>query len=266
MTPPTKAVTALHVPHAPIRVTADGDHLFFRIFKYGNSDQNLTCTNNQSYTEGSFVLFVNVTVHEHLSVSQLGLDGLYGGTLVQRALLGSWSDQQTTTPKFSETASAQVRQRPKDVVASSALSTAAQDAVREIKKLSGLTNEEIAPLVGVSRRSLQAWLAGETISARKDRRLRALIDAIRKISPGNASLTRRRLFDRAYGNVRPYDLLVEEHFAEAVDVILGRRTKGQDRVQSTALYGLEIQLNHNEARVDLPKRGNNLRLSGPLKR
>lgn len=45
--------------------------------------------------------------------------------------------------------------------------TSAQEALAEIRAISALTNEEIAPLAGVSRRSIQAWVAGESISARK---------------------------------------------------------------------------------------------------
>ena len=84
--------------------------------------------------------------------------------------------------------------------------TPAQKMAAELRRVSGLTNEEIAPLLGVSRRSLQSWIAGESISARKEARLRAVLDAIRQVAAGSAVETRERLLARAPHSVRAYDL------------------------------------------------------------
>jgi len=54
--------------------------------------------------------------------------------------------------------------------------TAATELLDRIQKVSGLTLEMIAPLAGVSRRSLQSWRRGAAISRRKEERLRVLAD------------------------------------------------------------------------------------------
>ena len=143
--------------------------------------------------------------------------------------------------------------------------TVAQDAIAEIRALSGLKNEEIAPLAGVSRRSIQAWVAGEQISARKEQRLRALCDAVRALATSNPEMTRRRLFDHTAGNVRAYDLMVEGRFGEAVDLVMGRRATVLMPAAPQA-HDLASQLDHHEGQVELPPGRLDRRFSGRLRR
>jgi hypothetical protein len=151
-----------------------------------------------------------------------------------------------------------------EIAAPSPAPTAAQEAVTRIRALSNLTNEEIAPLAGVSRRSLQAWIAGEPISARKEQRLRQLQNAISEVADASPALTRRRLLDRMPGHVRPYDLLAEARFEEAVDLGLGRHRY----VASPPSSGqtLAEQLDHHEHRVNLPPGRLDRRFAGRLQR
>jgi DNA-binding transcriptional regulator YiaG len=143
--------------------------------------------------------------------------------------------------------------------------TAAQEAIAEIRSISGLTNEEIAPLVGVSRRSVQSWLAGERISARKDQRLRMLRDAIRALAAIDSETTRRRLLNHAPGNVSAYNLLAEGRFSEAEDLALGRHAAVASPASSQA-QSLAAQLDHYEGHVELPSERLDRRLSGRLRR
>ena len=145
------------------------------------------------------------------------------------------------------------------------LRTAARAAIEELQAVSGLTKEEIAPLAGVSRRSIQAWVAGESISARKEQRLRALLDAIRALADTDAEMTRRRLLDRVPGDVRPYDVLADGRFDEAVDLALRRRQPGPvpAALQAQDLYA---QLDHNEGRVELQAERLDRRFSRQLRR
>jgi hypothetical protein len=99
--------------------------------------------------------------------------------------------------------------------------TTAQLLLAKIQSRSELTLEEIAPLLGVSRRSLQNWRAQRQISARKEQRLRDLADALDALPIGDARQTRRMLFDRIPGNVRPYDLLAEGRFDAAYSMMTG---------------------------------------------
>ena len=98
---------------------------------------------------------------------------------------------------------------------------AAQALLRKVQSRSGLTLEEIAPLLGVSRRSLQHWRAQGHISARKEQRLRSLCDALDSVPITNSPNMRRRLLDRVQGKVRPYDLLAEGRFDAAYSLITG---------------------------------------------
>jgi hypothetical protein len=143
--------------------------------------------------------------------------------------------------------------------------TAAQAAVAEIRVVSGLTNEEIAPLAGVSRRSLQAWVAGEAISARNEQRLRSLLDAIRRLATADPHKTRARLLDRESGNVRVYDLLAEARFEQAIDLASGRRTDTPAPAAPQA-QDLYAQLSHIEDRVELTPGRLDRRFSGRLQR
>ena len=184
--------------------------------------------------------------------------------LVRKAWLDSWSNRITASPHvlvIRPQATPVVRQM--GILA--APRTTAQRTVTELRSLSGLTNEEIAPLAGVSRRSLQAWLAGAAISARKEQRLRALVDAVRSLAARDAVTTRDRLLDRAPGCVRPYDLMVEGRFEAAVDLALGRRSNAPSPA-SRSTYDLATQLDHVEDRVDVPEGRLNRRLSGSLRR
>lgn len=141
----------------------------------------------------------------------------------------------------------------------------ARSAITDIHDISQLTNEEIAPLVGVSRRSVQAWVAGGRISARKEQRLYALRDALREISDGEPQITRERLFRRLPGNVRPYDLLAEGRCAEAVDLALDRRPALPVAARARA-HDLYAQLNHIEDHVELPPERVDRRFVGRLRR
>lgn len=85
----------------------------------------------------------------------------------------------------------------------------------EIQARSSLTLEEIASVLGTSRRSLQKWKAGEAINSQNERRLRDVAEFIRQIDAGNARTTRDRLMTRSEGRLSAYDLLREQRFDAA---------------------------------------------------
>jgi hypothetical protein len=94
--------------------------------------------------------------------------------------------------------------------------TAAICALERIKNGSGLTIEALAPLVGVSRRTLHLWLSGGQISQRNEERLRALAESIEAIAAVAPETTRERLMERIPGFPRIYDLLAEGRFESAI--------------------------------------------------
>lgn len=144
--------------------------------------------------------------------------------------------------------------------------TLAQAAIEEIKALSGLTNELIAPLVGVSRRSLQAWIAGESISQPREQRLLELRATLRTLDAGNADATYRRLMDRAPGRVRVYDLLASGRFDTAVDIATGRRSAVPSRTHRVEKESLAVQLSRLEDRVEVAEPLSTGQFAGRLRR
>lgn len=100
--------------------------------------------------------------------------------------------------------------------------TTAQRLLEDIRNRSRLTLEEIGPLVGVSRRSLQNWRAGEVISARKEQRLRDIADTFESLQQKDARDLRHLLFERSDHGIRPYDLLAEGQFGTAYFAVTGQ--------------------------------------------
>jgi hypothetical protein len=119
----------------------------------------------------------------------------------------------------------QVRELPTE----SSIQSPVQALIEQVRKISGLTLEEISPLLGVSRRSLQHWLSGHQISARNEQRLRALADTLSSLpTTADPATSRHRLLQRKADGVRAYDLLAEGQFSAAVELITGRGpTPGQ---------------------------------------
>jgi len=208
-----------------------------------------------------FVVLTFALVGDHYIVS--------GGTLAQCIMLGS-SFRMPYDSATSSKPSLLVRGQNDHVgniltEVEHQSQTAAQAAVEGIRTIAKLTHEEIAPLAGVSRRSIQAWLAGEPISARKEQRLRAVLDAIRELAASDPQTTRGRLFDRQRGQISAYDLLAEGRFEDAKALVLGhqRNVSGQAIPQAQNLYA---QLDRHEGRVELPAEPLNRRFSGRLRR
>lgn len=124
--------------------------------------------------------------------------------------------------------------------------TAAQELVESIHARSGLKLEEIATLLGATRRSVQHWRAGGAINAANERRLRLLETAIARIDAGDRPATRKRLLDRVDGEVSPFDLLAEERFDLAVAVSTGKRPSATPVEGDGARHELAARFSANE--------------------
>jgi transcriptional regulator with XRE-family HTH domain len=102
---------------------------------------------------------------------------------------------------------------------------ATRSAVMEVRRLSGLTWEQLARLFGVARRSLHFWASGKRLNAVNEERLRRLLAVLRKADRGFAVLNRAMLLEDRDG-VIPLDLLVGgeyDAFLELVGAGSGRR-------------------------------------------
>ncbi len=99
-------------------------------------------------------------------------------------------------------------------IASISSPEATQKALSELRRLSGLTWEQLAKLFNVSRRSLHFWASGQPLSRFNEEHLYRLLGTIRYVDQGNASLNRRLLL-RPDGNGNPFfDLLVAGKYEE----------------------------------------------------
>jgi len=97
------------------------------------------------------------------------------------------------------------------------------DALERIRARSGLTLEQIAPLAGVSRRSVQKWRAGEPISGRKAARLRAVADFLEMLGATEPRDIQTLLFAHKPHEISLYDLLREGRFESAIAQVTGAR-------------------------------------------
>ena len=140
-----------------------------------------------------------------------------------------------------------------------------QRMCQELRQISGLTNEEIAPMLGVSRRSFQSWLSGGSISARKEARLRAIVDTVKQVATADRSTTRSRLLTREKYSVSVFDLLSEGRFDSALDLALGRRNS-KSSTQANTAESLAIQFERDQSSIPRSDIKLNRRLSKPIRR
>lgn len=97
---------------------------------------------------------------------------------------------------------------------------AAGKRIAEARRLSGLTWEELAYAMGVTRRTLHLWANGRPISATNEGRLTRLLAAIRAVDRGTARGTRTKIVAPAEvdGHL-PLDLLTEGRFTDFIAVV-----------------------------------------------
>ncbi|MGB8699747.1 MAG: hypothetical protein WCD18_10055 [Thermosynechococcaceae cyanobacterium] len=89
-----------------------------------------------------------------------------------------------------------------------------QTTINELKRLSGLTWEQLAKIFNVSRRSLHFWASGKPISPFNEEHLRRFLATIRYINRGSADLNRSALLEPRHGSMIPLDLLVAGKYEE----------------------------------------------------
>ena len=97
---------------------------------------------------------------------------------------------------------------------------ATRQAVSELRRISGLTWEQLAGLFGVSRRSVHFWASGKPLNATNHQRLMRVLDVVRGADRGTAGSTRAALLDARKGTTA-FELLADQRFREA-RVALGR--------------------------------------------
>ena len=91
------------------------------------------------------------------------------------------------------------------------------EAIMEVRRLSGLTWEQLGKLFDVSRRSVHHWANGKPLAADRERTLRRMLAAVRHLDRGSQADTRALLLtiDPSRG-ASAFDLLKDGRFHEAM--------------------------------------------------
>lgn len=96
---------------------------------------------------------------------------------------------------------------------------APRDVIFELRHLTGLTWDNLAELLSVTRRSLHLWANGGSMNTPNERRVRDLLSAMRAIDRGTARENRSLLLTRHPDGRSLQDLLRESHFDQAIKLV-----------------------------------------------
>ena len=93
-------------------------------------------------------------------------------------------------------------------------------AILELRRVSGLTWDQLARLFGTTRRSLHFWATGKPLTPAHEERLHRLLATIRRLDRGSAHANRTLLLGAHDDGCIPLDLLMAEQY-ERVLALLG---------------------------------------------
>lgn len=99
--------------------------------------------------------------------------------------------------------------------------TPAGAALGELRRLSGLTWDELARVFGVSRRSLHFWASGASMARGDEEHLQRVLAVVRKIDRGTASANRAALLSSRQDGSLPLELLVAKDCERIISVLGG---------------------------------------------
>lgn len=98
---------------------------------------------------------------------------------------------------------------------------AARENLYEVRRLTGLTWDELAGLLEVDRRTLHNWSQGGPVRSANQTRLAELLSVLRYIDRGSAEANRLALNKPDATGTTPLALLIQGRFQEA-QIVLGR--------------------------------------------
>lgn len=94
----------------------------------------------------------------------------------------------------------------------------------QLRRAAGFTWDQLARLFGVSRRAVHFWASGQPMAAENEERLHRLLAFVAEVDRGAPAETRAALLTVGAGGVRPFDLLGESRYEEAVAMLGGGAT------------------------------------------
>ncbi|MDH3598136.1 MAG: helix-turn-helix domain-containing protein [Candidatus Tectomicrobia bacterium] len=180
---------------------------------------------------GSDTVFENVTT----SAREPMLGRVYIGFI---CVAGAFSTLDAT----SEEGFNQVNLRPQEQTNSGSLapeSLSSSPAIMELRRLSGLTWDQLARLFDVSRRSLHFWASGKPLNAVNEEHLYKLLATIHEIDRGSTRENRSLILGVLEDGTMPFDLLADGQYEHVLALLGPGRTP--ERPKRVAL-SVEAQL------------------------
>jgi len=95
----------------------------------------------------------------------------------------------------------------------------AGSAIMELRRLSGMTWDQLAALFDVSRRTVHFWASGKALNAANEMRLYRILSTVRRIDRGSAQENRDALLSAQADGIVPMDLLRADHYVEVIDAL-----------------------------------------------
>jgi DNA-binding transcriptional regulator YiaG len=92
-------------------------------------------------------------------------------------------------------------------------------AIGALRRLTGLTWDQLARMFSVSRRSLHFWASGKPMAPSNEERLQRVLAVLRKIDRGAASANRTALLGVHEDGTIPFDLLVNGDYERALSLL-----------------------------------------------
>jgi DNA-binding transcriptional regulator YiaG len=103
--------------------------------------------------------------------------------------------------------------------ASVAIPATAGASIAELRRLSGLTWDQLARLFSVSRRSLHFWASGKPMTPSNEEHLQRLLSLVRKIDKGSASVNRAALLGVREDGTIPMDTLAAGDYDRVLSML-----------------------------------------------
>ncbi|OAG71744.1 hypothetical protein A0J51_02981 [Gluconobacter japonicus] len=138
--------------------------------------------------------------------------------------------------------------------------------IDKMANLSGLTRDEIGGLFGVSRRSVQNWVAGGNISAGHERHLRSIMDVLREYHPAPGVSFRDSLLHKPAHSVSAADLLTARNYAGARARLTGDLSGLSNSNRLPPAEPLDVQFSRIEGKLPGTDGTLNRRISRPIVR
>ncbi len=94
-----------------------------------------------------------------------------------------------------------------------------QRTICELRRISGLTWDQLRELFGVSRRTVHFWASGKSMNGDNARQLMSVFDAVSRSHASDASSTRALLFTKGPNGQSAFELLRENKIVDAIEIL-----------------------------------------------